>query len=139
MASSINKLMSATSLLPTNEVCEGYDFTRVCHSVHGEGAPGLGGMPGPGGVVPGPGGAWSRGVPGPRGCLLWGVPGPRGVFTQGGAWSQVGVPGPGGSGPRGVADVDPRTATAAAGTHPTGMHSCYQSWSNFTFTGTLRI
>ena len=36
-------------------------------------------------------------VPGPGGCL----------FLVGGAWSRP-----------------PRTATAAGGTHPTGMHSC---------------
>ena len=37
-----------------------------------------------------------------------GVPGPRGVH-----------------GPRGVPGGDPpRTATAAGGTHPTGIHSC---------------
>ena len=42
------------------------------------------------------------GVPGLGGCLVRGVPGPGGV--------------PG---------VDlPRTATAAGGMHPTGMHSC---------------
>ena len=36
-----------------------------------------------------------------------------------------GVPGPGGSGPGGVPGGDPPgTATAAGGTHPTGMHSC---------------
>ena len=31
------KLMQNTQLLlpPANEVCEGYIFTRVCHSVHG--------------------------------------------------------------------------------------------------------
>ena len=53
-------------------------------------------MPAPGGLVPG-GGAGSGGVPGPGGCAwYWGVP-----------------------------DGDPpETATAAAGTHPTGMHSC---------------
>ena len=55
-----------------------------------------------GGGVPAPGEVWSwgvlaRGVPGPRGCAWsWGVPG--------------GHP--------------PGTATAAGGTHPTGMHSC---------------
>ena len=48
------------------------------------------------------------------GCLVWG-----------GAWSREvsgprGVPGPGGS-PGGD---PPGTATAAGGTHPTGMHSC---------------
>ena len=44
------------------------------------------------------GGAWSGGLPGPGG----------------------GVPGPGG----GLVETPPRTATAAGGTHPTGMHSC---------------
>ena len=53
--------------------------------------------------LPGPGG-----VPGPGGLLLGGVPGP------GGAWSR----GAGGDPP------PPGTATAAGGTHPTGMHSC---------------
>ena len=47
--------------------------------------------------MPGPGC-----VPGPGG-----VPGPEGVWSQGGAWSPH------------------RTATAAGGTHLTGMHSCY--------------
>ena len=53
------------------------------------------------------GGAWCQGVHGPWG---WGVHGP-------GGW---GVHGPGG----GLVET-PRTATAAGGTHPTGMHSCY--------------
>ena len=53
-------------------------------------------MPGPGGV-PGPGE-----VP-----LPGGVPGPRGGLVLGGAWWRP-----------------PGTATAAGGTHPTGMHSC---------------
>ena len=54
--------------------------------------------------VPGPGGCLVRGVPGPGGgvgCLLGGV-------WSGGAWWSL-----------------PRTATAADGTHPNGMHSCY--------------
>ena len=55
-------------------------------------------------VCPRGGGAWSWGVPGPRG-----VPTPGGVWSRGGAWSW----GEGGE-----------TATAADGTHPTGMHSC---------------
>ena len=50
----------------------------------------------------------SRGVIGPGGCLV-----------LGGAWSREGVPGPGG-----FLVETPRTATAAGGTHPTGMHSC---------------
>ena len=61
------------SLPPAHEVCEGYVFTRVCHSVHGRGsAPGgwclvpgvcsggggflVGGRSAPGGSAPG--GAW---------------------------------------------------------------------------------
>ena len=51
-----------------------------------------------------------------------GLPAPGGVPARGG-----GVPAPGGSGRGwdGVPGGDPlRTATAAGGTHPTGMHSC---------------
>ena len=78
-------------------------------------------MPGSGGVCLVLWGAWSEGglclvlgglVPGGawlRGGLVWGVSGP------GGAWWR-----PGG---------DPRTATAAGGTHPTGMHSCFNKIS----------
>ena len=61
------------------------------------------------------GGAWSWGVPGPEGgCLILG-----GVWSRGGS-------GPGGClvPEGGVAGGDPPTATAAGGTHPTGMHSC---------------
>ena len=39
------------------------------------------------------------------GCLVWGMPGPGGCLLPGGA-------------------APSRTATAADGTHPTGMHSC---------------
>ena len=141
-----------TFLPPANEVCEGYVFTPVCHSVHR-------------GSVPGPGGVWSWGVPGPggfgpRGCLVRGglVPACLAGFqahTQGGSWGGSG-PGPhprgklkgiwsrptpkgevegdlvqghtqggswGGSGP-GPHPPPPMTATAAGSTHPTGMHSC---------------
>ena len=61
------------------------------------------------------GGAWSQGVPGPGGGA-WsrGEPAPRGVSA------------PRGSGPGWGCLVEaPRTATAAGGTHPTGMHSCF--------------
>ena len=70
------------------------------------------------GGVPDPGGAWSGGgcllpeglsapgrVHGLEGCLLWGFCS-RGVYS----W--------------GVPSGDPRAATDAGGTHPTGMHSC---------------
>ena len=53
-----------------------------------------------------PGGAWFRG-----GLVL-------GDACSGGACCR-GVPGPGGAW-----WSPPRTATAAGGTHPTGMHSC---------------
>ena len=51
-----------------------------------------------------------RGVPGLRG-----VPGPAACLVQGGTWS------------RGMCLVEtqPQTATALGGTHPTGMHYCY--------------
>ena len=66
---------------------------------------------GGGGLVPGgclfSGGAWSQG-----GCL---VPG-EGVPGPGGGWCLV----PGGC----LVETPPGTATAAGGTHPTGMHSC---------------
>ena len=60
-----------------------------------------GGMPAPGGGVPG------------LGHLVWGVPAPTGVPGLGGAWSR-GVPG----------GYLPGMTTAAGSTHPTGMHSC---------------
>ena len=56
------------------------------------------------------------------------MPGPGGCLVSGGAWS-VGVPGLGGVCARGClvpgGGDPPGTATAAGGTHPTGMHSCY--------------
>ena len=53
-----------------------------------------------------------RGLSVPGGCLP--APGGGGVCS----WEELG--------PRGVlgADPPPGTATAAGGTHPTGMHSC---------------
>ena len=61
----------------------------------------------------------------------------QGGLLQGDAWSgggevcPRGVPGPGGSTPGGSAPggwclvETPQMATAAGGTHPTGMHSCF--------------
>ena len=70
--------------------------------------------------------AWSWGVPGARGCAWsWGcawsggcllpgrVPAPRGVCSWGG-----------GACSEGCLVETPQPATAAGGTHPTGMHSC---------------
>ena len=56
-------------LPPSNEVCEGYVFTRDCLSTEGGSAIG-------GGCLL-PGGAWSREVPGQGDG---GVPGPGGVW-----------------------------------------------------------
>ena len=109
---------SPSQFLPSaNEVCEGYVFTPVILSTGGGGCLG----PGPEGVCPG-------GCPGPGPesvCLGEGCPG----LGLGGSRPR-GCPGPG---PGGVcipacteADTPPQqTATAADGTHPTGMHSCY--------------
>ena len=92
-------------LPPANEVWGKVIFSEasVKNSVHR----GVGGESGPGGCL----------LPG--GCLALG-----GACSGGWVWS-------GGSGPGGVCLVpgggaggDPRTATAAGGTHPTGMHSC---------------
>ena len=55
-----------------------------------------------------------------EGCLVRGGAWSRGVSAPGGAWSLGGVCSWGGL-PSGD---PPRTATAAGGTHPTGMHSC---------------
>ena len=72
-------------------------------------------VPGPGGGS-GLGGTWSRGGSWSCGVPGRGVPGPAGVPGPRGAWSW-----------RGAWWGPPRTATAAGGMHPTGMHSC---WSN---------
>ena len=58
--------------------------------------------------MPGP-----RGVPDPRGTWSGEGAAPDGVWSQGAVCSW-GVPG----------GDPPGTATAASGTHPTGMHSC---------------
>ena len=53
-----------------------------------------------------PGGAWSWRVHGPRGCMVLG-----GCMVPGG----------------GCLVKTPPTATAAGSTHPSGMHTCYES------------
>ena len=120
---------------PANEVCEGYVFTPVCHSVQRGRCLG----PGPGGRL----GGLARGVSRPRprgevGGSGWGsrlTPGGVQAHTQGGVgW--VSRPTPGdvqAQAQRGCiptcTEADspppPQTATAAGGTHPTGMHSCH--------------
>ena len=107
----INLLITARN----RSLGQGNTFTGVCLStggVHGPGVAWSGGCMVLGGVHD-PGGAWSQGVHGPGGCMV-----------QGGAWSW-GVHGPGCMVPGGCMVETPPTATAAAGTHPTGMHSCY--------------
>ena len=60
------------------------------------------------------GGACSGGVSGPEvGCLVETVI----LFTEGGGC---------------LVETPPGTATAAGGTHPAGMHSCFKMLSQFT-------
>ena len=74
--------------------------------------------------MPGPReGTWSRGVPGPGEVWFWGGSGPGGsVCSQGGGL----LPGGGLVSQHALRQTPPlgETATAADGTHPTGMHSC---------------
>ena len=101
----INKETIILFLPPATKLGQGYIFTGVCDSINSGGS-------------------------GPTGCLLpgrlvWGVPAPRGVCLLPGGVSSGGMPANSG---RGVPDGDPppsRTATAAGGKHPTGMHSCH--------------
>ena len=82
-------------------------------------------MPAPGGKV-----AYSwgcvpalEGLSGPGVCLVWGGVCSRGCLVWGGS-APGGVYAPGGTCSGGCLVETPRTATAAGGTHPTGMHSC---------------
>ena len=74
---------------------QGNIFAPVCHSVHGGGC-----------LLPGGGGVLAPGGSGPGGMHA------QGGACFGGVLLAEGVP------------TSPRTATAAGGTHPTGMHSC---------------
>ena len=98
-----NYLQHNFILPPANEVCEGYVFTGVCLS-SGKGACVVGGL-----CV--------------RGCTHG-----RSVRMQGGMHGRESVCGrvcmAGGGGGAYVAG---ETATATDSTHPTGMHSCYQT------------
>ena len=128
--SKLNKLLP-----PANEVCEGYVFTRVCHSVHKGG-----------GVVSQHALQWYHSMPCSRSPGEGGIP-----ACLAGLWGGSPGPHPGGgvegSGQRGVSRPTPRrvsrptlggsqhaqrqtlppwTATAVGGMHPTGMHSCFK-------------
>ena len=111
-------------LPPATKLGQGYIFTGVCDSVN-RGCLVLGGVPGLGGVC-----AWSQGVSGPgrRVCL---VPGGlvQGVSGPGGCLLPAG----------GLVETPPGTATAAGGTHPTGMHSCsWWKYSQYLFEGIFK-
>ena len=95
-----SRLRTSAEFLPSAiEVSEGSVFTPVCHSVHGGG--GVSRLR-PGGVSrPRPSGGLSRPRPRPRGCVL------QHALRQ--------TPPP-----------PQQTATAADGTYPTGMHSCFK-------------
>ena len=93
--------------------CEGYVFTGICLST-GRGAWSREGYPLLGG------GAWSQG-----GVCSWGVSAPGGAWSRGGlvpgvAWSHGGL-----VSQHALRQTPPgETATAADGTHPTGMNFC---------------
>ena len=95
-------------LPPATKLGQGYIFTEASVILSGRGGcllPLWGGVPAPGGGGSDPGGGGGGSAP------------------EGGAWSWGGG---GGAGPGGVLGGDtPGTATAAGGTYPTGMHSCY--------------
>ena len=57
-------------------------------------------------------------------CIAGGIPACLAAGLQVGLLPVGGVPAPGGSAPGGAWWRPPGTATAAGGTHPTGMHSC---------------
>ena len=71
------------------EVCEGYVFTHVCHSVH------RGGVPAPGGGVSCPGRS-GLGVSGPGGACSWGCLVLGRACSRGRVPAPSGVPAPGG-------------------------------------------
>ena len=101
---------------------QGNMFTPVCHSVHGGGGWSRGGLSGLGGAWSCGGGAWFQGDAWFRGCLV------LGGYLVGGCLVLGGVPGPGGLVPEGCRVKTPPMATAADGTHPTGMHSWLDFW-----------
>ena len=89
---------------PQTKLREGNVFTGVCDPVHG------------GGGVRAPGSAWSREGLLQGGCLFQGVPALGGGLLLGGCLLREGC----------LVETPPPMATAAGGTHPTGMHSCIE-------------
>ena len=118
-----------TSIVIFSEACVKNSVHRVgawSGGVWSWGVSGPGGMYGPGGclVLGGTcsGGCLVLGGACSGGCLLWGVAWSWGGLVLGDACSQ------------GVCLVEtPRTATAAGGNHPTGMHSCFIFFLQCTF------
>ena len=123
------------------QICEGYVFTRVCHSVHRGGG---GGIPA---CIAGlqahtQGGSWGSGLGGLQAHtqgefegsgLGGGSPGPHpGGKLRGLAWGGVSRPTPRGVSQHALRQTAPiADGSAAGGTHPTGMHSCLQSKLNW--------
>ena len=100
---------------------QGNVFTPMCHSVHRVRSPSGGSesrRSASGGVVLYPGGSTSRGSESGGVCIRGGGSVSRGVYIQGGLH------------PGGLSRLPPsdtmRYSQQAGGTHPTGMHSCYQ-------------
>ena len=110
-----------------NEVGAGYVFTRVCDSVHkvgGISACIAGGIPAclAAGLV---GGVTQHALQVSRPTPRWEVEGSGQGGSPGPHPGGVSRPTPGGCIPAcPEADTPQETATAAGGTHPTGMHSC---------------
>ena len=91
---------------------QGNIFKSVCQEFYSQGGCACSrGVPAPGVCLLWRGcllrGVWSGGMSGLGGCLFQGVWSGGGACSQGCAWWRP-----------------PGTATAASGTHPTGMHSC---------------
>ena len=118
-------------LPPANEVWGKLIYLQVCVCPQGDAIPAYIAGCIPACLAAGLGG----GSPGPhsRGKLrgIWCRPKPKGEVEGDlpGGCLVLGVPDPGGAGPRGCLPLGgylvetPRMATAAGGTHPTGMHS----------------
>ena len=126
----LSKIMTVGVFLlpPANEVCEGYAFTPVCHSVHRGG----GSRPRPRGEVGGLARGvqvQTRGIGGGGGCP---GPPPGGCPGPGPGLGCVSSPRPRGVYPSmhwGRHRPPQQMANATGSTHPTGMHSCSISHS----------